>query len=118
MSRGVLDDFIKKQKESGDACSARLLDAKRGYDGLLKDVKALTTQIDAHEKVLEAENADLSATLDAIKEVEDEFDEDIAKCKKEKKEALDDKAGFEAELEELKQIAKPAVRYQDAEAAK
>merc|ERR1719171_603760 len=111
---GILDDFINKQKKSGDACSARLLDAKRGYDGLLKDVKLISEQIDAHEKVMEAENADLSATMDSIKEVEATFKEDMEKCSKEHAEALADKATFEAELKELQQIAKPAVRYQDA----
>merc|ERR1719235_2303785 len=115
---GVLDSFIEKQKSSGDACSARLLEAKRGYDGLLKDTKTLTIQIDAHEKAMEAEKEDLNVTMESIKEVKDEHKEDIEKCEKAKQEALDEKAGFEAELKELQQIAKPAVRYHDVEAAK
>merc|ERR1711939_547028 len=91
---GVLDSFIEKQKSSGDACSARLLEAKRGYDGLLKDTKTLTIQIDSHEEAMEDEQLDLSATMQSIKEVKEEHDEDIEKCEKEKKAALDEKAGF------------------------
>merc|ERR1719379_1511246 len=116
-AKGVLDSFIEKQKNSGDACSARLMEAKRAYDGLLKDVKLLAAQIDAHEKALEAENADLSQTLESIKEVEDEHADDIEKCEEERKQALKEKKGFEAELEELRQIANPAVRYKDTQAA-
>merc|ERR1719359_2497175 len=54
-AKGVLDSFIEKQKNSGDACSARLMEAKRAYDGLLKDVKLLAAQIDAHQAAMEAE---------------------------------------------------------------
>merc|ERR1719333_979686 len=116
-AKGVLDSFIEKQKESGDACSARLMEAKRAYDGLLKDVKLLAAQIDAHESAMEAEKEDLSATLESIEQVEDEHKEELDKCAKKKKEALDAKAGFEAELKELQQIAKPAARYEDTQAA-
>merc|ERR1719191_422558 len=115
-AKGVLDSFIEKQKSSGDACSARLLEAKRGLDQLLKDVKLLAAQIDAHQAAMEAEKEDLAATMESIEQVEDEHKDDLAKCAEKKKEALDAKAGFEAELKELQQIARPAARYNDTEA--
>merc|ERR1719420_1911742 len=115
-AKGVLDNFIEKQKKSGNACSARLMEAKRAYDGLLKDVKLLAAQMDVHEKVLEAEKADLAQTMEEIKEVEETFEESMAKCAELKQQALEDKKSFLAELEELKQIANPAARYADTQA--
>merc|ERR1719440_2471357 len=66
---------------------------------------------------MEAEKVALSATMDSISEVKEEHEEDITKCEKAKKAALHEKAGFEAELKELRQIANPAVRYNDTQAA-
>merc|ERR1719171_967067 len=97
LAKGVLDDFIKKQTDSGTACSSRLLEAKRGYDGLLKDVKLLQNQIDSHQEAMEAEKTDLEQTMDAIKEVEESYKDDVKKCDKLKQEAKDEKAQFEKE---------------------
>ena len=58
MSRGSaytedeLDKFLLASKASGDACHARMLEAKRSLDHLLRDLKSLAAQINSHEEVL------------------------------------------------------------------
>merc|ERR1719217_1103779 len=111
-SMDVLEEYIKKQEESGDACSARALEAKRALDGLLKDLKTLETQIDSHEEVLETETENLNITDIAVEAVKTTHKEDMAACEKKKQEAMDRVSMYEDELEEFDQIAKPGVRYE------
>jgi len=111
-SMDVLEEFIEKQEESGDACSARLLEAKRALDGLLKELKTLETQIDSHEEVLETETENLNITDLAVEAVKTTHKEDMDACEKKKQEAMDRVSKYEDELEELHQIAKPGVRYE------
>jgi len=108
----ALTKFIEAQKTSGDVCSSRLLEAKRSLDGLLHDLKSLSTQVEDHETVLEVEDENLKATDLSIDAVEDQHEEETTKCTEEREKALEDLAQYTAELEELKQIAKPSVRYE------
>lgn len=110
-SMDVLDQFIKQQEESGDHCSARLLESKRVMDGLLKDLKALSSHVDSHEEVLETETENLKVTELSVQAVEKAHTEAITKCKQEKQEAITAVSKYKMELEELDQIAKPSVRY-------
>jgi len=107
----VLEEFIQKQEDSGDACSSRLLEAKRVLDGLLADVKSLSVQVDSHEEVLETETENLNITEESVKAVEIVHDEAIADCDKEKQDAIDRVSQYQSELAEMDQIAKPSVRY-------
>lgn len=107
----VLDQFIKQQEESGDHCSARLMESKRVLDGLLKDLKALSSHVDSHEEVLETETGNLNITKLSVKAVEDAHTEAMAKCKKEKQDARTAVSTYKMELAELEQIANPSVRY-------
>merc|ERR1719359_267812 len=112
-SEGVLDDFIKAQKNAGTACSARLLEAKRSLDQLNSDSKSLSNQVNSHQEVLETESENLNITKLSIKSVEDEYDTDIKECDRLKAEAIKDMKQYEAELKELQQIANPKARYTD-----
>lgn len=112
MEQDVLTEFIEAQKESGDMCSSRLLEAKRSLDGLLHDLKSLSTQVEDHMTVLEVEEQNLDATQLSIDAVHDAHREETTKCNSEREKALEDLAQYSAELEELKQIAKPSVRYE------
>merc|ERR550514_1259052 len=71
-----LDEFIDAQVASDDACSSRLLEAKRSLDGLLHDVKSLSTQVKDHMIVMEVEEQNLNATELSIDAVEDQHHED------------------------------------------
>lgn len=107
----VLDKFIAQQEESGDACSSRLMESKRVLDGLLKDLTAVSEQVDSHEEVLETETETLKITEMSVKAVKTAHAEAIAKCEKEKQDAAKEVSKYQAELAELDQIAKPSVRY-------
>merc|ERR1719310_2508272 len=118
MQLGVLNETekdlaksIAEQKSTDVACSARLLQAKRKLDALLKEAKTLSLQIDGHEEVLETENENLNVTKMSIAAVESDYDAAIEDCEKLKKEALKDLKQYSAELKELEQIANPSASY-------
>merc|ERR1719316_2221772 len=110
-TEGELAKSIAEQKSSDIACSARLLEAKRKLDALLKETKSLSTQVDGHEQVLETENENLNITKMSIEAVESDYDAAIEDCEKLKKEALKDLKQYSAELKELEQIANPSAIY-------
>jgi hypothetical protein len=110
----VLQEFIAAQQESGDACSARLMESKRVLDGLLRDLQTLSTQIDSQEQVLETETSNLNITELSVMAVETAHKEAMAACEKETQDAHDRVSQYQSELAELDQIAKPSVRYRHA----
>merc|ERR1719456_843160 len=103
----VLQQFIQAQQASGDACSSRLVESKRILDGLLKDLKALSTQVDSHEEVLETETSNLNITELSVNAVNVAHKEALEACAKEKEAAAATLSQYQAEMEELNQIAKP-----------
>eukprot|EP00746_Dinoflagellata_sp_MGD_P162439 gnl/MRDRNA2_/MRDRNA2_89997_c0_seq1.p1 gnl/MRDRNA2_/MRDRNA2_89997_c0~~gnl/MRDRNA2_/MRDRNA2_89997_c0_seq1.p1 ORF type:complete len:522 (+),score=121.26 gnl/MRDRNA2_/MRDRNA2_89997_c0_seq1:136-1701(+) len=109
-----LEKFIKSQMASDDHCSARLMESKRTLDGLLKDLVAITEQVESHEELLATESENLNITHKAIEAVESTFEEDKTACGKLKQDAQEDFNTFSSELEELNQIANPEVRYTHA----
>jgi len=113
-TEGELAKSIAEQKSSDVACSARLLEAKRKLDALLKETKTLSMQVDGHEEVLETENENLNVTKMSIAAVESDYDAAIEECEKQKKEALKDLKQYSAELKELEQIANPTATYNTA----
>lgn len=109
----TLEEFIDAQQNSKDACSSRMLEAKRSLDGLLHDLKSLTTQVEDHDTVLEVEGQNLDITKMSIQAVEDEHNRATQQCEEEKEAALNEFMQYKAELKELQQIAKPSVRYEE-----
>lgn len=102
-----IEKFIAEQSASSQACSARLMEAKRALDRLKSEVKQLSSQVDGHEAVLETETSNLNITKLSIKSVKDNTEVEKKKCEELKKEAENEAKQFSAELEELKQIANP-----------
>merc|ERR1719158_1312352 len=88
--KDTLEEFMAAQQASDDACSSRLLEAKRSLDGLLHDLKSLSTQVEDHMTVLEVETQNLKATELSIEAVEDQHREDNAACDEEREKALAD----------------------------
>lgn len=111
-STGALDMFIKAQNSSSDACSSRLMESKRVLDGLLKDLKAIEEQVQSHEELLQTETENLNITHNAIDAAETIYDGEIEECEKLKDDAHKDLEMYNAELQELEQIANPKVRYE------
>merc|ERR1719161_1446822 len=110
-SAGALDVFIQAQNKSNDACSSRLMESKRALDGLLKDLKAIEEQVESHEELLQPETENLNITHNAIDAAESIYETETHQCNEEREGAKNDLAMYNAELEELKQIAEPGVRY-------
>eukprot|EP00746_Dinoflagellata_sp_MGD_P162326 gnl/MRDRNA2_/MRDRNA2_89839_c0_seq1.p1 gnl/MRDRNA2_/MRDRNA2_89839_c0~~gnl/MRDRNA2_/MRDRNA2_89839_c0_seq1.p1 ORF type:complete len:514 (+),score=87.18 gnl/MRDRNA2_/MRDRNA2_89839_c0_seq1:89-1630(+) len=111
-SQGALERFINGQAKSDDACSARLMEAKRALDGLLHDLHSLTQQVKSHEDVVKTETENLNITHLAIDSLEEQFKEDMELCKEDQEQARADRQDLEQELQELIQIAQPEVRYE------
>merc|ERR1719313_2125866 len=108
-----LEKFIAQQSENGDACHARMLEAKQTLDHLLHDVHILALEMKSHETVLETEIENLNMTKLSVDTIEDQYQEDLETCKKQQQEALAESKQYEAELRELDQIANPSVTYKD-----
>eukprot|EP00746_Dinoflagellata_sp_MGD_P167590 gnl/MRDRNA2_/MRDRNA2_98341_c0_seq1.p1 gnl/MRDRNA2_/MRDRNA2_98341_c0~~gnl/MRDRNA2_/MRDRNA2_98341_c0_seq1.p1 ORF type:complete len:746 (+),score=191.45 gnl/MRDRNA2_/MRDRNA2_98341_c0_seq1:178-2415(+) len=111
VQQDALTKFMETQKKSGDACSSRMLEAKRSLDGLLHDLKSLSTQVKDHMVVLEVEEQNLKATELSIDAVEDQYVDETAECTAQREKAIEELAGYTAELKELEQIADPSVRF-------
>jgi len=108
---GGMDDFIKTQKDSDDACHAKQLEAKRSLDGLLHTVKELTAEIEAETAVVTGNTETLEDALDKKKEAEDNRGKCNDDCDTKNKEALKTELGkIQEELDEMKNIANPEVR--------
>lgn len=109
-TNAVLDDFIDAQQNSTDACSS-LLESKQGLDGLMHDLKSVTSQVDSHHKISETAEENLKVTNLSIQAVEEAYRKKMKTCKKEREEAIADFIQYDAELQELEQIAKPSPQY-------
>jgi len=113
-SMGVFDKFISQQKASEDACSSKLLEAKRSLDGLLKDLQRLSNDVEAQEMILQTEIENLHFTILSEKAVNVKYEDAKAKCRILVEEAKEELAQYQKELEELNQISKPSVRLDHA----
>jgi len=111
-SHDSLQKFIGDQDASSDACSARLLEAKRTLDGLLHDVRTLSEEVLSHETLLSTESENLKMTHLAIESAEQSYEHEKGACKNEQDEARQDLSQYQAELRELVQIAQPNTRYE------
>lgn len=107
---GWLDAFVQKQDSSTDACSAKVLEAKRTMDGVGSKVLALSETVEGNEAIIEANTQLIRDALRgkgtnddkmqaALKACEDQHADDLAKNKR-----------FDRELAELDAIAEPGVR--------
>lgn len=111
-SQDLLQKFIASQEDSSDACSARLLEAKRVLDGLLHDVRTLSAEVVSHETLLVTVTENLNITHLAIDSAEETYDQEKTECQLEQDKAREDLSQYEAELRELLQIADPDARYE------
>lgn len=108
---GGMDDFIKAQEGSDDACHSKQLEAKRSLDGLLHTVKELSAEIEAETAVVTGNTETLEDALDKKKEATDKKTQCNDVCDKKNKEDLKYELGkIQEELDEMKNIANPEVR--------
>merc|ERR1719217_1001887 len=103
MSQG---DMLRR---SGDACHARVLEAKHLLNELHTRLQDLQRDIEAKEDVVEAEQAVLEGERTKKKALEDWKETELEKCKEEREEAEKMHQQYTSELKELRQIAAPNV---------
>jgi len=102
--------FLEQIKNSGDECSAKLLQSAKNLHALHDHVVAFATQVSSQEEILATERATLSAAEAAIAGARSVRDDTIAQCEADQQKAAEDAARMLAELKELREIADPAVR--------
>jgi len=105
-----LDDFIGAQTATGDACHAKVLEAKRTLDGLSAKALALSDSIEGHEAVIEGNTQLIRDGMENKENGDDTRAKDDANCEDAHKDALQENQKYRLELDELDQMANPAVR--------
>merc|ERR1719160_828859 len=105
-------EFIFDQKASSDACSARLLEAKKAKDTLSKEMFDLSSTIEGHVEVQTTETENLKISAQTIEQVRAKNKELREECDKEGLDVDAQADKYDKELEELRQIADPEVRHQ------
>lgn len=105
----LVDKFISQQSGSEDACSSQLMEAKHQLNQIHDYVNDLSIQINSTEKAILALDKDMKDKLAALATLEEWRDDEIAKCQKQKEEAIEMFGKLSAEMEEMKQIASPGV---------
>lgn len=105
----LIAQFETKNKGSGDACHARLLEAKHLLNELHTRLQDLQRDIEAKEDVVEAEQAVLEGERTKKKVLEEWKEGELQKCKEEREEAERMYQQYSNELKELQQIASPNV---------
>merc|ERR1719421_2270020 len=103
----LIAQFEAKNKGSGDACHARLLEAKHLLNDLHTRLQDLQRDIEAKEDVVEAEQAVLEGERTKKKAIEEWKKTEMEKCKEEREEAEKMYQRYNNELKELQQIAAP-----------
>lgn len=105
-----LDDFVAAQTATGDACHAKVLEAKRTLDGLSAKALGLSDSIEGHEAVIEGNTQLIRDGMEGKENGDDTRAKDDAQCEDEHADALEENQKYRRELDELDQMANPAVR--------
>jgi hypothetical protein len=106
-----MNDFIKAQDLSSDACHAKMLEAKRTMDGLLAKVKQLGTEIEGENSIIEGNTATIKDALQKKKEAEEAKAREMEICEKTAEESRAEELGkIQKEIAQMRQIADPQVR--------
>jgi hypothetical protein len=104
----LVDDFIKSQSGSDDACHSKLLEARHSLNHLHDILSTLMTEVNSTENSLVLYDKELQDKLRELQEIEAWKAAEMKKCEDKK---AKDKKMFEtltAELKEMHQIASPA----------
>jgi len=107
---GEFGKFLEQIQDSGDACSAKLLETSKNLHALHDHVETFLAQVATQEELLATEDSTLEAAKDAIAGAAHVRDTTIDDCKAAMQEAAEDAARYAEELVELAQIADPDVR--------
>merc|ERR1719335_1452448 len=98
---GLVNKFAEKNMGSGDACHARVLEAKHLLNDLHTRLQDLQRDIEAKEDVVEAEQAVLEGERTKKKAIEEWKKTEVQQCKEEREEAEKMYQRYNNELKEL-----------------
>merc|ERR1719506_1832050 len=105
-----IDDFIFDQLASKDACTSKMMEAKRTIDGIAAKVMQLSDEIEAENSIIVAQREVVDRAIESLEESEAQEEEDLAACQKTYEEQWAALDGKRNEIIELEQIARPSVR--------
>lgn len=111
-SKDAFEKFITANKHSNDRCSARILEAKRTLDELSVRVEEISEQVTGHTEVLSSATENLKIAQDNIAQIRRAHEGQEKECHAKAQEAKEEAEGYEAELEELRQMANPDVKHE------
>lgn len=106
-SKSLLDKLVAGPPQVSNLCTSALLGVKQGVNSLVYDIKSLSDQVSAHVKTLESETRNLNSTMTAFEKVDHEFLLGMNDCSEKRKQASSELSAYQAQLKELKGVAKP-----------
>lgn len=105
----LIDNFINKQQESQDRCPAQLYEARHQLNQLHELLLNLATRINSTEVQITTTREHLEETLAELEELAREREVDLQECHDQTARDTEMWHTLLCELEELKQVADPAV---------
>lgn len=105
----VIEEFMRRNADSDDACSAQLMEAKQQLNSLHQRIRDLVSDVNATEHAISVANALYEENRALLTELEEKRDRDLAKCDSEKGDNAKKLAQLREELQEMQQIAGPDV---------
>jgi len=110
-----IDAFISQQDSASHACHAKMLEDKRTIDGLLSRVEAISDEIESNTEIIETQTDEMHERKAEKVAAEAAHQLGLAECEKAKTAGQAEVKKYDAEIEELTQIADPDVRSSIAE---
>jgi hypothetical protein len=112
MAGGELDmtAFINQQKASSDSCYSKHLEVKRTLDGLHQKVDLLSNEVTSNDAIIQAHAKITMDKNDEKTEADAKHERDIEECNTIRETDQEEVDNFQKELDELTNIANPAVR--------
>merc|ERR1719379_2319412 len=103
----AINSFIDAQTATGDHCHSQLLNAKEHLHELHQAIDDLSGQVNATETEIQVLTQSLEETESEIESVQEWTETETERCTQEHTDATNTLATLTAELEEMRQIARP-----------
>lgn len=110
-SKSTFDQLMAGQSTANSPCTSAMLDLQHETNSITHDLQALSGQVDVHMQTLQLQTGKLNSTMMAMESTDREYSQSVSQCNNKQKQALEDLSRYKAQLQELKQIAKPSSPY-------
>merc|ERR1719313_2823507 len=118
---GWLDDFLSAQDSNEGQCHSKMLETQRTLDGVSRKLLTLSDEVTGQTVLIEGNTELIKDEIDNKHKYIDDHTDDVQTCDDKYDAAIVVNDRFRAELDELDQMAQPAVRSSiatDLDAAK